>query len=189
MKTISLFILILFFSSCEVIFLSITKEKPTIELVGNNKAVVNGVLGKNFYKKFVRFIDENPNVETIILDQIPGSINDAWNVKACLFLHEKGLNTELLPNSIIASGGVDLFISGEHRAIADGAQIGVHSWRGLKKEALDYPRNDPEHDEFIEYFNTIEMDTSFYWFTLNAAPADSIHWMTEQEIEKFKLKK
>lgn len=188
MKNVILFSVFLLFVSCEVVFLAVLNEKPTIE-VRNDKVIVNGVLGKRFYKKFVRCLEENPNVNTIVLDQVPGSINDSWNMKSCLLLNEKGLNTELLSTSIIASGGVDLFISGVERKIANGAKIGVHSWRGLKKEALDYPRDDPEHDMFLSYFDKIEMDTSFYWFTLHAAPADSMHWMTKQEIKRYNLKK
>ena len=28
----------------------------------------------------------------------------------------------------------------------------------------------------------------FYWRTLEAAPADGIHWMTEPELEQFRFR-
>ncbi|MBL4862158.1 MAG: hypothetical protein JKY09_03960 [Crocinitomicaceae bacterium] len=116
-------------------------------------------------------------------------MNDEWNVKTCKLLHENGMNTALLGHSEIASGGVDLFISGNKRTIAQGAKIGVHSWRGLKREGSSYPRTDEEHHIFLDLFKAIEMDTAFYWFTLRAAPAGDIHWMTADEIEYYHLKK
>ena len=97
-------------------------------------------MGKTFHKQFVKFIANNPDIKDVVLENVPGSINDEWNVKTCLLLHEKGMNTILLPTSEIASGGVDLFISGNKRMIANGAKIGVHSWQDGKKDGIEYPR-------------------------------------------------
>jgi len=156
----------------------------TIELK-ENKAYVNGALGKIFYKKLKKTIEKNPNLETIVLLDIPGSVNDEWNLKSCLLIYEKGLNTELQKNSIVESGGTDLFVSGKKLIIADGAKIGVHSWDGGEKPATEYPKNHLEHKMFLDFYNKVEIDTSFYWFTLKAAPADGMYFMTKQEIEKY----
>jgi hypothetical protein len=178
----------LLFISCEKTFIVLSGDKPNIELK-NDKAYVNGILGKTFYKILVKFTDENPKVKDFVLENVPGSANDEWNVKSCLLIHKNGINTELLSTSEIASGGVDLFISGNSRVIADGAKIGVHSWREGKKEGIDFPRDSEKHDLFIDFFSTIEMDTAFYWYTLVAAPANDIHWMSASEIEKYQLEK
>ncbi len=175
-------------SSCERAIIFISREKPTIEMK-ENKGYVNGILGKTFYRKLLVFTKEHPNIKNLVLENIPGSVNDEWNVKSCSLIHHNGMNTELLPHSIIASGGVDLFISGNKRTIAKGAKIGVHSWSDGKKEGKDYPRDSDQHDVFIEMFDLIEMDTSFYWYTLIAAPANDIHWMSDEEIERYKLSK
>lgn len=29
--------------------------------------------------------------------------------------------------------------------------------------------------------------SDFYWFTLEAAPAESIHWMTEEELFQYHI--
>ena len=184
-------LLIIIFSatlySCEFSFILLSGEKPTIELK-ENKAYVNGVLGKRFHKKFKAFVENNPNIKTVVLEKVPGSANDEWNVKTCSLLHNNGMNTVLKPSSEIASGGVDLFISGNSRTIEKGAKIGVHSWSDGKKDGLEYLRKSEEHKIFIDFFDEIKMDTSFYWYTLRAAPANSIHWMTEEEIELYNLK-
>lgn len=185
-KNILLIIVILALTSCEKTYILLTGDEPKIELI-DGKAHINGLLGKTFYKKFKNFVEENPNVKDCILEDIPGSIHDEWNVKACLLLHENGMNTKLLSFSEIASGGVDLFISGNRRVIADGARIGVHSWSDGKKDGSEYPKDSEEHDIFLDFLKKIQRDTAFYWFTLRAASSDDIHWMNKDEILKYKL--
>lgn len=174
-------------SSCGPIFLKVTKQYPTIE-TKNNMAIVNGVLGKTFHKKFEKYIDENPQVKNVQFGIVPGSMNDEWNVKTCRLLHENCMNTMLTDSSIIASGGVDLFLSGNNRTITDQSKIGVHSWRDAKKDGIEYPRDAEEHELFIALYNKIDIDTAFYWYTLKAAPGKDIHWMTPEEIEIYKIK-
>ncbi|MDA9970464.1 hypothetical protein N9E56_01375, partial [Flavobacteriaceae bacterium] len=159
-------------------------KPPTIEIKGD-KAYVNGTLGITFYDLFVETLNKHPELKTIVLLDIPGSVNDEWNLKSCLLLNKKGLNTELLNNSIVESGGTDLFVSGKKLIIADGAKIGVHSWAGGKKSATDYPKGHKEHKMFLDLYKSVDVDTSFYWFTLQAAPADGMHFMTKDEIFKY----
>ena len=173
-------------SSCGVL-LQLTNEKSTITEVDSSTIKINGVLGKQMHRKLTKHLDDHPSINRISLDQIPGSINDEWNVKTCLMINERGISTHLTSNSIIASGGVDLFISGKSRSIDEGAQIGVHSWSDGRKDGAEYPRDSEEHDLFINFFNTIQIDTSFYWFTLRAAPGRDIHWMNSEEIKRFQL--
>lgn len=162
-------------------------EYPTIE-IENGAAKINGTLGKQFHKKFEKFIEENPEIKDLILENIPGSINDEWNVKTCRLVHQNCMNTTVNSTSNIASGGVDLFISGNNRVVIDGAQIGVHSWRDLKQDGSEYPKNSEEHEIFLEFFDEIGIDTSFYWYTLQAAKGKDIHWMTPEEIKIYGLK-
>ncbi|RXM40691.1 alpha/beta hydrolase [Chryseobacterium sp. CH21] len=159
-------------------------KPPTIEVKGK-KAFINGTIGETFYHLFVKTLNKNPQLETIVMLEIPGSVNDEWNIKSCLLLSEKGLNTELLNNSIVESGGTDLFVSGKKLIIADGAKIGVHSWGGDKIVAAELPKNHPEHKMFLDFYDKVKVDSSFYWYTLNAAPAEGMHFMTKSEIEKY----
>ena len=176
-------------TSCEKSMLLFSNEKAAKFIVDGDQAYVNGVLGQTAHKRFKKFIEEYPDVKTLILENIPGSINDAYNVQTCELLHKQGINTKAMSYSEIASGGVDLLISGNERSIELGAKIGVHSWRSGDKEGIEYSLDSPEHQIFFDLFEAIEMDTAFYWFTLRAAPADSIHWMTEDEIDWYGLRK
>ena len=86
---------------------------------------------------------------------------------------------------------MDLFLAGTTRTREAGSQIGVHSWSDGRNEATDYPVGHENHDLYINYY--IEMGFSqadaeaFYYFTINAAPANGIHWMTDAEIDQYKL--
>ncbi len=51
--------------------------------------------------------------------------------------------------------------------------------------AADLPRDDPEHAPYLEYFAAIGISPDFYWFTLEAAPPDGIHYLTPTEMVEF----
>ena len=65
--------------------------------------------------------------------------------------------------------------------------MGVHSWSGSGIVATDLPETDPEHDRYLDYFRDIGVDEDFYWFTLDAAPAEEMHWMTAAEADQFDM--
>ncbi len=188
MIRITMLSLLILLSSCGAL-IQLTDQKASIKETSSTSIELNGVLGKQMHKKLSKYLSENSGIQKIILNQIPGSMNDEWNVKTCLLINKRHIETYLKSKSIIASGGVDLFISGTKRTIEKGAIIGVHSWSDGKKDGSEYPNDSKEHDLFIDFFNQIEVDTSFYWFTLKAAPAKDIYWMTAHDIEKYRLKK
>lgn len=104
-------------------------------------------------------------------------------------LRRSGLDTELLPDSQIASGGVDLFTAGNRRIAVPGAQVGVHSWccEG-DLTAGELPRDHPAHQHQLRYFMEMmgdEIGRDFYFCTLSAAPFNGIHWMSDDEICKW----
>ena len=102
-------------------------------------------------------------------------------------VRELGLNTHLLSTSVIQSGGVDLFLAGVERTIESGAMIGVHSWSDGSRDAADYARDAPEHEQNRKYVEDMLGSDAFYWFTIYAAPADDIHFMTQNEVDRFGL--
>ena len=131
------------------------------------------------------------NVKTIVLTQVDGSINDAVNMHTGRILREAGLNTKVLEDSDIASGGVDLFCAGKKRFIAKGAKLGVHSWSGDNINADELPKNHPAHQYQLAYFTQMlgkKRGTDFYFYTLTSAPPESIHYMSEEELKNWKLK-
>lgn len=107
-------------------------------LVEGNEALLSGTLGSMTYEQVKNLIANHPEVKTITFTEVEGSVNDEANMHTGQIIREAGLNTRLLPDSEIASGGVDLFCAGVKRLIADGAKLGVHSWSDGVFDGLRY---------------------------------------------------
>ncbi len=160
----------------------------TLEIRGN-EAILNGDLGTRTYAQMRDLIQNHPEVKTIVMGSISGSVNDAVNMHTGRILNEAGLNTKVLANSDIASGGVDLFCAGKERIVEKGAKIGIHSWCCVDDlTAIQLPKEHPAHQYQIEYFTMClgkEMGPAFYFHTLSAAPFDDVHWMSDADIKKW----
>ena len=161
-----------------------------LEIKGG-EAYLSGDLGTISYWQLKNLIKNHPEVKTIVMTQISGSINDAVNMHTGRILREAGLNTKVLSDSEIASGGVDLFCAGVERIVEEGAKVGIHSWCCVDDlTAIEVPRDHPAHKDQIAYFSMCLGDTlgtDFYFNTLDAAPFDNVHWMTIDEIKKWNV--
>jgi len=160
--------------------------------INGDIATINGDLGSVTYNQILDLNANNRNVHTIVLEDVPGSVNDEVNVETGRLIREAGYTTELKSDSEVFSGGVDLFCSGVKRIIADGATIGVHSWccGSNGEQASDIPENDSQHNILINYFNEMLGEPNgrnFYFFTINAASFNDIYYMTNSEIEQYQL--
>ncbi|MBL6663791.1 MAG: hypothetical protein ISP71_06790 [Flavobacteriales bacterium] len=182
---LKLLFIIFLFSQCEVsnyVKYGATSAKFKIR---NDTAYVHGILGKKAYHRLENLIDKNPQLKTLTLLDVPGSIDDDYNIKSCYLINDKKLNTHLTSKSIIASGGVDFFLAGQQRSIEQGAKVGVHSWSDGFEDGANIAREDSSHHLFLGFYKSINIDTSFYWFTLQSASADSIHWLTYDEMIRY----
>jgi beta-lactamase class D len=155
--------------------------------VQDDRMYLMGEFNAKSYQQVKEAVEANPQVRTVVLTANSGSIDDETTFKLGRYIRSMGLNTHLVDQSVIASGAVDLFLSGVHRTIEEGAQLGVHSWSDGRKQAADYPRDHPDHRLNADYIRDMLGSEDFYWFTIYAAPADSIYWMTDSEIERFKI--
>ena len=160
--------------------------------VSNDTTVVmNGDMGSRIDEQFEKLIENYPNIKLIIMEDCPGSRNDEELFKAALNLKDHAINTHLPPTGKIQSGAVDFFIAGTVRTMETGAKIGVHSWSDGNNEATDYPVNHQEHKPYIDFYKNIglsEQDAeALYFFIINAASADNIHWVTDQEIIDYNI--
>ena len=182
---LKLLFIILFFSQCEVSNYIKYGATSAHFKVRNDTVYVNGLLGKRAYHRLENIINKNSNLKTLTLLDVPGSIDDDYNIKSCYLINEKQLNTHLTSNSIIASGGVDFFLAGQQRSIEQGAKVGVHSWSNGNEDGVNIAREDSSHRLFLDFYNSINIDTSFYWFTLQSAGADSIHWLSYDEMIRY----
>ncbi|MBL6873475.1 MAG: hypothetical protein ISR00_05970 [Flavobacteriales bacterium] len=184
-KLLFLIALSVLFSQCEICHYVRYGEKSAQFEISNDTAFVNGLLGKKAHHRLEKIIHKNPHLSTLCLEDVPGSVDDEYNIKSCYLIHQKKLNTYASSQSIIASGGVDFFLAGDKRHVEEGAKLGVHSWRDGTTDGVYFPRGDSLHFLFLDFYKTIEMDSSFYWFTLRAAKADSIHWLSYDEMIRF----
>jgi len=155
-------------------------------------AIMNGVIGTNTPKHWDNFIVANPNTTKLILKDCPGSEDDEANLEAARKIRQQGIAIHLPADAVIASGAVDLFLAGTTRTRAAGSKIGVHSWSdGGSKEATDFPVGHANHQPYIDYYKEMGFSQAdaeaFYYFTINTAKASDIHWMTDEEIEQYKL--
>lgn len=157
-----------------------------------NTAIMNGVIGSNTPKHWDNFIAVNPSITRIIMKNCPGSEDDTANLEASRKIRQQGVSIHLPADAEIASGAVDLFLAGITRTRDAGSKIGVHSWSdGGSKEATDFPVGHANHQPYIEYYKEMGLSQvdaeAFYYFTINAAKAADIHWMTDAEIAQYKL--
>ena len=170
------------------------------EVPNNNStfAVLHGTIATGTPQTIDNFIASFPNVTTLVFMQIPGSSDDDQNLIAGQKLRNRGYlhylpSVQAYPDdAFIASGGVDLFISGVSRVIDVGGEVGVHAWSDGVNEATDFPNDDEVHDPYINYYIAMGMTQQeaedFYFFTINAATAANIYNMTEQEIVQYGLR-
>lgn len=178
------------FSSCQKTgFLT---RYGIFKVKNDTTVVMNGTIGGRTDNHFDKLVKKNNNIKWIELEDCPGSKNDEVNLKLSKKIHDLGINTKVFSYSEIASGAVDLFLAGNKREIEQGAKIGVHSWGGGGGEsATDYPIGHANHLPYIEYYKyvgfTQQEAEDFYYFTINSASADAIHWMTQAEIEQYNM--
>lgn len=130
--------------------------------------------------------EANPDIKMMVLQFLPGSVDDESNLEASRLIRANGMTTVVPADGFVASGGTDMFLAGLRREIQSGACVGVHSWAdGDGTEGKDIPRDDAEHQLYLSYYDEMGIDPDFYWFTLHAAEADGMHYMTNAEITRY----
>lgn len=150
--------------------------------------IAEGEIGSDTPDLIADMLDDHPEITRLVLAYVPGSMDDAANLEAARMIRDAGLTTVVPKGGLVASGGTDLFLSGASRILGPGACVGVHSWAaGEGFTARDLARDDAEHDLYLDYYVEMQIDPDFYWFTLDAAPAESIHWMTRDELAQFNM--
>lgn len=165
-------------------------EQTSRFIISGDKAVMTGVIWKGTIDEVKKLIREYPAVETIIMENVEGSIDDESNLIASRLVREAGLNTKVLKNGVIASGGTDFFIAGVKREVEEGGKVGVHSWSDESgTEASKLPTDDASHQSYINYYKDMGLPdpSGFYFFTINSADASSIYYMSQDELKKYGL--
>jgi len=160
--------------------------------VQNNTTVfMDGDMGNNIDNKSENLIEDYPNIELMTFGECPGSRNDESMIRATTLLRNSGINTHLHATSIIESGAVVFYLAGNSRTRESGSLIGIHTWSDGNKSATDYPVGHSEHQLYIDHYIfcgfTVQEAEELYYFIINAAPPGDIHYMTEEEIEEYRI--
>lgn len=158
----------------------------------NNGLVVTGVIDAETEHSLRSAVATNPGTNRLVLRNIPGSVDDENSLtNLSRFVRENSLTTVVPADGVVASGGTDMALMGRNRVIEPGACIGVHTWAagGLFgfETGAELPRDDPAHQLYLKFYRDAGIDEDFYWFTLEAAGADDMYWMSEDEINRFRL--
>lgn len=161
-------------------------EPVRFEALGDEIVVV-GTIDHTTLSALEEVARQNPQIKTLVLQYIEGSVDDDANVLFSRVVREQGFDTVVPSDGMVASGGTDLFLAGNRRVLEPGACVGVHSWGGWNIVATEIPEDDPEHDRYLDYYEDIGVDAAFYWYTLRVAPADGMHWMTAAEADRYDL--
>lgn len=152
---------------------------------------MDGTIKGRSLDDFMDLVIAYPNTNKINIKNCDGSTNDEVNLQLSQEVYQRQMHIHIMDNGLIASGGTDFFLAGKTRTKGTNTQIGVHSWAGLFVEATDFPRGHEHHLPYIDYYVSVgftqQQSEDFYYFTINAAPADSIHWMTDQELKQYNI--
>ncbi len=157
--------------------------------IQGNQAILRGELGTRTYNQIFNLVYGNPSVRTLVLQDVPGSVNDEINMQTGRLVRMAGLHTHIPSSGKVHSGGVDLFCAGATRSVDPDATLGVHSWEDDHGEAAAFPRGHQTHLAQVRYFTEMLGATGedFYYFTIYAAPANGMHRMTPSEIQRYGL--
>lgn len=153
--------------------------------VAGDTAFVEGTIDGTTPGRVMQLVIEHPEVRTLVLQNLPGSMDDDSSLLACRMIRQHGFATHVPADGEIASGGVDMFMSGERRSVSPGGKLGVHSWGGVGEAGDQLPRDHEAHEMYLEFFREMDVPEAFYWFTIDAAGPEDIHWMTEVELMHY----
>lgn len=155
--------------------------------VDGNLLILEGALDGETLAAFEAALDAAPGIDTLVLRHIEGSLDDEANLVFSQRVRELGLTTVVPSDGMVASGGTDLFLAGASRRLEPGACVGVHSWATDTYDAQDLSRDHAEHDPYLDFYENIGIDPDFYWFTIYAAGADDMHWMSAEEAQEWDM--
>ena len=152
-------------------------------------ATLNGDLGVTTYIQLRDVIANRPEITRLVLDQVPGSLDDDINLHTGRLVRAAGLDTHLPATGDVSSGGVDLFVSGARRTVEEGGILAVHSGCCVDGQPYDQlPRTHPVHVPFIAYLDEMlgeAQGEAFHFFTIEAAPFEETRPMTREEMVRF----
>ena len=161
----------------------------------DNRLFLLGTFDEQTRESVLWYLNKYPRIDTLVFTANGGSVNDDAVLSLGREIRQRGLRTHLIGEGVLASGGLSLFLAGRERSHDGAALIGVHGWQHCYgsetsqtcREAKDFPADDPAHNLHRDYNRDMLGSDYFYRFTIQAAPANAIHWMTAAEIQRYGL--
>lgn len=171
------------------------QTRTTLEVDGERLFLL-GTFDHGTYKAVLDALDAHPEVDTLVFTANGGSVDDECTLDLGREIRRRGINTHLIEGGVLASGGVSLFLAGASRTVEATPLLGVHSWQhcsqsgqqpAICRDATEYPAGDAQHLLHQSYISEMLGSDAFYWHSIRAAPSNSIHWLTDSELETFDL--
>lgn len=149
-------------------------------------AYMYGKIDDRIYSTVRQLFSSHPSIEKIVMIYVPWSHDDFKNFEAIQYIRRQDIVVEIWPKWFIASWWVDFLLAWTTRNIYAGASIGVHSWRYLwVSNANSLDKDDERHQPWLDFYDSIDMDQDYYWFVLDNATADEVHWLSPEELVRF----
>lgn len=162
-------------------------DELTIE-IENNTAYLSGILGATLVEQLSHLVKENPHITDFVFVDIPGSVNQSAAMNGARLIRRLGINTHIAETGFVLSGGVDLFLGGVQRTIGAGAGVGIHAWAdGTQIKAANVDTTDPVHATYVNFYLSMGIPERFYWFSLDAAPADRVYFLSPEEMYDYQM--
>jgi len=135
---------------------------------------------------FAAMLRDHPALATLEMVECPGTDDDVANLQLGRMIRAAGIATHVPRGGSVRSGAVELFLAGARRAIDDGAEFAVHSWRDDGgHEARDFAAEAPENRAYLVYYRemgmTAEAARAFYDMT-NSVPNADARWLSAQDM-------
>ncbi len=163
------------------------------KVIDENTIEMDGTIRSSTLDNFEEMIADHPNLNRINIKEVPGSKDDEINLQVSKIVFDRKMDIHIQEDGFVASGGTDFFLAGNSRTKGSNTRIGVHSWSDGSNEASSFPVGHQNHQPYIDYYQSIGFTQNeaedFYYFTINAASADDIHWMTDDELLEYNILK
>ncbi len=155
-------------------------------VLDDRRAALVGITNSHTPAEFDLMMANHPGIEVIEFIECPGTHDDRANLRLGRMIRARGIASVVPEGGSVRSGAVELFLAGETREIAEGAEFAVHAWlddRGMG--AWDYAPDSPEHRKYLDYYREMGMEAEeaarFYAMT-NSVPFESALWLSGEEM-------
>lgn len=169
----------------------LNKEPVSFE-IEQNVAIMRGILDSSLPRQIETLLQSYPEVDTLMLEDIRGSIDLIATYQAGQIIREACLTTVVPEEGFIASGGVSLFLAGCERTAHENSKIVVHSWRQYRLgddgektiivSASELDRNDPAHTSHLAYLYDMLIPEAFYWYSVDTPFDEPVNLDAAQRI-------